>query len=101
MFHKNMLPTQGLFCVTVIQPSGVVRNLFTATYDGVVELVDTYKNDCNVFVSPNTYLNESRKADNTAFSRAFFVDLDVGTGEGKYPSKSAALTGLEEFKTVT
>jgi hypothetical protein len=97
MFYKNMLPTQGFFCVTVIQPSGVVRNLFTATYDGVVELVDIYKNDCNVFVSPNTYLNESRKADNTAFSRAFFVDLDVGTGEGKYPSKSAALIGLEEF----
>jgi hypothetical protein len=101
MFYKNILPAQGLYCVTVIQPNGVVRNLFADTYEGAADLVDNYKNDCNVFVSPNTYLSESRKADNTAFSRSFFVDLDVGTDEGKYPSKDKALAGLDAFLTTT
>lgn len=52
--------------------------------------------EANVFIAPGSFLNHSRRAENSAFLRSFFVDLDVGEGKG-YQDQSEALTGLDAF----
>ena len=100
-FYRNILPSQGVYCVTSIGKNGFARNLFAATLDDLSVTIDTAKSgDNNVFVALNSFKGHSRKADNAAYCRSFFIDLDVG-GDKAYDSKDSALIALEEFLAKT
>lgn len=96
-FYEKILPTRGTYCVTGIK-DGLVKNQF---YDNIDAVDDAILNldiaGYNVFVAPASFNSHSRKAENTAYSRSFFLDLDVGNTSKKYPSKDAALDGLNSF----
>lgn len=98
-FYEKVLPTEGVYCVTTIDPvSKRVINSFASTLDEMLSLIDQAKVDeQNVFVTPNTFKDSSRRGDNAWASRSFFIDLDVGDSEKKYATKEEALADLNAF----
>lgn len=98
-FYEKVLPSQGVYCVTGIHKNGQTRNQFTESVDGVVEIVEKLKGDSNVFVAPNSFEGYSRTSKTAAFSRSFYIDLDVGPTKA-YPTKEAADEALTSFREV-
>jgi hypothetical protein len=97
-FYEKVLPTQGVYCVTSINPTTEkARNQFTESLDGVIDLIDQARDGKNnVFVAPASFNGYSRKLEDVLYQRSFFVDLDVGEGK-EYSSKQEALLALEAF----
>lgn len=98
-FYEKVLPTEGMYCVTTIDPeSKRVINSFAPTLDEMFDLIDQAKSDeQNVFVTPNTFKDSSRRGDNAQLARSFFIDLDVGESDKKYATKEEALADLQQF----
>lgn len=95
-FYEKVLPTQGVYCVTTIDSDKNAVNNFAETLKEVKSLVEEFSGDRkNVFVALSSFNNFSRKADNAAYSRSFFVDLDVGN-KG-YATKDEAKLALQRF----
>jgi hypothetical protein len=97
-FYEKALPKQGVYCVSGIEidSSGntKVSNRFTETLDGVYnEIEKLNRKGINAFVALGTFTGYSRKADDSAFFRSFFIDLDVGDGKS-YTDKSEAHVAL-------
>ena len=101
-FYEKVLPSQGIYCVTGINPNGRALNRFAESVDEVVEIVDALSQAGeNVFIALSTFDKWSRKGDNALYCRSFFIDLDVDADNPKkYPSKEAALAALDEFLEV-
>lgn len=77
--------------------SGMI-NQFYETLDEVLAYLDDVADEpVNVFVALSSFNSWTRKADNVAYTRSFFVDLDVGDDPKKYATKDEALTALQEF----
>ena len=97
-FYEKVLPTQGVYCVTSIDPkTEKTKNRFTETIDGLVELIEANKEaGQNIFVAPASFNGYSRKLEDVLYQRSFFIDLDVGEGK-EYSSKQEALLALESF----
>jgi hypothetical protein len=97
-FYQKVLPAQGVYCATGIDKNKKITNQFAETlsdlFDVINQLEETQQ---NVFVALSSFSAHSRKSDYAAFSKSFFVDLDVGEGANKYPDKSAALMALMGF----
>ena len=104
-FYEMALPTQGVYCVTGIDPAtGATKNRFTETLKGVHELIaDCNKRKQNTFVAVSTFEGYSRKAKDALFCKSLFVDLDVGAEKAKknegYTDSGAALIALDVFIT--
>ena len=96
-FLDSVLPVQGTYCTVGIR-SGVVKQSFQATIADVDAIgsgldasgVDAY------FALATFNDDSSRKVDNAAFLRAFFLDLDCGTGK-PYADQPAAAQALSIF----
>lgn len=96
-FYQKVLPSQGVYCVVAINKVGKITHLFAETLDLLVKHVEENRNKANIFVAPNSFKGHSRQAKYALYSRSFFVDLDVGPEDGKYPDKESAVNGLMEF----
>jgi len=94
-FYEKASPSQGVYCVMSITDK--VINRFAESLSQLHQLIDSLKDSSNVFVAPLSFNSYSRSADNAAFARSFFIDLDVGQSEKKYSSKQDALTALTQF----
>ena len=101
-FYEKALPSQGVYCVTGIKDKKV-QNRFAETLDDLTNIIEELKTqDYNIFVALSSFNSYSRKADNAAFSRSFFIDLDVDPeNPKKYNSKEEALAALDEFLQIT
>ena len=96
-FLDSVLPVQGTYCTVGIR-SGVVKQSFQVTIADVDAIgsgldasgVDAY------FALATFNDDSSRKVDNAAFLRAFFLDLDCGTGK-PYADQPAAAQALSIF----
>lgn len=101
-FYENVLPSQGVYCVTEIKDKRVT-NRFTESLDEVEQLVETADSeDKNVFIALSSFSGHSRMGEYAAHCRSFFVDLDVKPGKsGHYNSKVDALEDLGTFLEVT
>lgn len=97
-FYEKVLPTQGVYCVTGIDPkTEKTRNRFTETIDGLIDLIEQNKEaGQNIFVAPASFNGYSRKLEDVLYQRSFFIDLDVGEGK-EYSTKQEALLSLESF----
>lgn len=96
-FLNSVLPTQGIYCTVGIR-SGVVKQSFQPTIDDV-DAVGTALDAAGVdaYFALATFKDDSsRKADNAEFLRAFFLDLDCGTGK-PYADQAAAAQALSIF----
>lgn len=97
-FYEKALPSQGIYCVCGIDRSGRAINHFAETLDEAIGLVESLRDrDQNVFVAPNSFKSRNRRGENAAFSRSFFIDLDVGKG---YDTKKDAIDALNAFIEV-
>ena len=97
-FYQKALPAQGVYCVTGIDKNKKITNQFAETLSDLENIVIRLaEREENVFVAPNSFSKFSRKSDYAAYSKSFFVDLDVGEAAGKYASKNDALLALMAF----
>lgn len=100
-FLNSVLPTQGTYCSVGIR-SGVVKQEFHPTIADVEVLCGGYTTQgTDAYFALATFKDDSsRKADNVAFLRSFFLDLDCGTGK-PYADQAAAAVALAIFITDT
>jgi hypothetical protein len=99
-FYEKALPTQGVYCVALIDPEAKrTKHEYAYSIDELENVLNTYseQNKYNVYVTPCSFQDESRTANNAAFCRSFFIDLDVNHGSVCYESKEEALAALDEF----
>lgn len=97
-FYQKVLPAQGVYCVTGIDKNKKITNQFAETLSELEDTITRLTGGTqNVFVAPSSFSGHSRKSDYAAFSKSFFIDLDVGDAPGKYAAKSDALLGLMKF----
>ena len=100
-FLSSVLPSQGMYCTVGIR-NGLVKQNFHATVDDV-EAVGTglVSSGVDAYFALATFNDgSSRKAENAAFLRAFFLDLDCGTGK-PYADQAAAAQALKSFVLTT
>jgi hypothetical protein len=96
-FYEKILSGQGVYCAAAIK-GGKVTHHFAESIDELIEKIDRLvEGNNNVFVAPNTFNGYSRKGDNAAYAKSFFIDLDVGDDPQKYASKDEALEALVNF----
>jgi hypothetical protein len=96
-FFNRILPEKGLRCAATIS-NGVVQQQFEEDNQSLAQRVlsndvadaDSY-HACATFNEPG-----SRKAENVAFMRSFWVDIDVGERKG-YATRKDAATALLHF----
>lgn len=98
-FYEKLLPSQGVYCVTGITKNGDAHNRFAENLAEVFTIIDAFVGEeSNVFVAPSTFKSYSRKSDNVAYTRSFFVDLDVDAEDPKkYATKDEAVAALKDF----
>lgn len=96
-FLNSVLPTQGTYCSVGIG-SGVVKQAFHPTIADIETrcgLLATQGTDA--YFALATFKDDtSRKVDNAAFLRSFFLDLDCGVGK-PYADQAAAAQALSIF----
>ncbi len=96
-FYEKVLPSEGVYCVTGINNSGITKNKFAETLDDFFTLIDGFKaENQNVFFNPASLINHSRKNDNALYLKSFFIDLDVGD-EKQYTTQDEAFEALAKF----
>ncbi len=97
-FLNSVLPTQGVYCAVGIR-SGTVRQSFHPTIEDVEAAADGMASqgvDAYFALASFKDAAEGRTADNAAFLRAFFLDLDCGLGK-PYVDQNEASVALSEF----
>lgn len=103
-FYSKVLPTQGEYCITTIDKPksqtdrGRTSHRYASTVEELAKTVEGIKNNglTNIFVCPMSFKNSKRSADNAAFFRSIYVDLDVGEGKG-YSTQNEAEIALDKF----
>ena len=99
-FYERLLPPTGVYCVSAFT-NGVMKNRFTETLDGVIQLTDLFNTEgADVYVAPNSFTGHSRQSKYASRARSLFVDLDVGEAK-EYSSQAEALDSLDEFLCET
>lgn len=99
-FYEKALPSQGVYCVALINPETKrTRHEYAHSVDELESILQKHseQTEHNVYVTPCSFLNESRIASNAAYGRSFFIDLDVNHGSVSYESKEDALNALAQF----
>ena len=98
-FYDKILSGRGVYCAASIK-GGRVSHHFAESIDELIEKIDRLvEGKNNVFVALNTFNGHSRKGDNAAYAKSFFIDLDVGNDPQKYASKEEASDALFDFVT--
>jgi len=100
-FLSSVLPSQGTYCTVGIR-GGLVKQNFHATIDDV-DAVSTglVNSGVDAYFALATFNDgSSRKAENAAFLRSFFLDLDCGTGK-PYADQADAAQALRSFILTT
>ena len=101
-FYEKALPKQGVYCVAGISKEGKITNRYTETFDEIFTLAEAHKKrQLNVYVTPGTFEQYSRKADESIAVKSFFIDLDIGDvyvekNKG-YPDREAGFAALDKF----
>ena len=101
-FYEKLLPKQGVYCVSGIDKAGGITNRYTETFDEIYVLAERHKKkELNVYVTPATFKQFSRKAEEAVAVKSFFIDLDIGekyVKENKgYPDREAGFAALNKF----
>ena len=101
-FYEKLLPKQGVYCVAGISKEGRITNRYTETFDEIFTLAEAQKErHVNVYVTPGTFEQYSRKAEESVAVKSFFIDLDIGEvyvekNKG-YPDREAGFAALKKF----
>lgn len=108
-FLELLLPSSGFYFTATLKDQGGWRNTCHKTIASMVEHAAslTFNNTAAYFAlasyeQDKVWSNaeeryQERTQDNTQALKCFFLDLDVGSSENKFPSKAEALRGLQNF----
>ena len=100
-FLDTILPTQGVYCAVGIKNKIVSTTFHSTTVDVDAASTATDAAAADAYFAMASFKdNSSRKADNALYLRAFFLDLDCGTGK-PYADQPAAATALKAFLQTT
>lgn len=101
-FYEKALPSQGVYCVSGIDPNNdKITNRFAETLEDVFELVEKFKKKkVNVYVTPATFEGFSRKASDCVFVKSFFIDIDTH-GKNSYDAKEDTRNAVKELLSAT
>lgn len=101
-FYEKALPSQGVYCVSGIDPNNnKITNRFAETLEDVFELVEKFKKKkVNVYVAPASFEGFSRKAESCVYVRSFFIDIDTH-GKNSYDDKEGTLEALQQLLSAT
>lgn len=100
-FLQLVLPSRGVYCVTVVPGAGKSYQRFTRSLARMAEIIteenaSTAENRGAVYHACASYHSGRRLSANAAFVRAFWLDLDVGPDKA-FASRSDAARGLAGF----
>lgn len=99
-FYEKALPSQGTYCVVLINPTTKrVIHRFADSHDELTQTLAkaSAQTESNVYVTPCSFEGHNRASDDAIFGRSFFIDLDVNHGKVCYTSKEEAIAALDEF----
>lgn len=101
-FLDTVLPTQGVYCAVGIKNKTVKQSFHQAiaSIDSVGQGLDAKGVDAYFALASFTDPALGRTADNVAFLRSFFLDLDCGTGK-PYADQPQAIAAVEQFTQDT
>ena len=98
-FYKKILPSKGVYCLFTLDPKGDgrPRHKYTETIDELEPLAKKLtEQGLNVFITPSSFKNYKREADNAEWVKSLYLDMDVGPTK-EYSSKQEAIDSLESF----
>lgn len=97
VFLDSILPTQGVYCVVGIKSKIVSPTFHSTVVDVEQAATDLDKHGTDAYFALASFKdNSSRKVENAAFMRAFFLDLDCGPGK-PYNAQTDAAVALSQF----
>lgn len=118
-FLHTVWPDEGYYCIAIKTDRGYWHTSYE-TIEQAAAFVDKYKHERDVFFCVHALREEKvwdnaktnprdgskgawayRKQTNMLAARCFFFDLDIGDGQGKYPSLSEAVSALRAFVDET
>lgn len=97
-FYDALLPPDGLYCAVAIGSTGKVIQTFHTSTSKLAERAQEIKNSgLNAYFALSSFKDDSsRRADNAAYTRSFFLDLDCGPGK-PYLTQTDAAQALKQF----
>ena len=103
-FLHQMLPTQGLYCSAQVAPVGFIHRFFD-NIPALIQHIETQDAAGHTMYAAQASFHtpQNRKAENAAFIRNFFFDLDAGikkfaqTPDKAYETQSEACLAIKQF----
>lgn len=100
-FLNSVLPTEGTYCSVGIGSGGVKQEFHATIADIETRCGSLVAQGTEAYFALATFRDDtSRKADNAALLRSFFLDLDCGMGK-PYADQAAAAQALSIFISNT
>ena len=105
-FLRSVLPSEGSYCVLGISPDKPIIQRFYETIDSAADAaLDLNKKGLNSYFALSSFQDSSsRTTKNSAYTHAFFLDLDCGeratkskTAVKPFPTQAAAIKALQKF----
>lgn len=99
-FLQRVLPTEGLYVTTIINPDGNRQGFFTTVDDLAKAVVKLDQLNNNTYFAISAFMEKgSRKQDNVRCTKVLALDVDCGTGK-PFPSWREGLIALGNFIKV-
>ena len=96
-FLRRVLPTEGFYVTTVINPDGNKQGFFQSVEDLASAIASLDKRGNNTYYAIASFKEKgSRKQDNVQAIKVLALDVDCGEGK-PYPSWKEGLTALSQF----
>ena len=99
-FLKTVLPTQGLYIATLKRPDGRTQQSMHSSLQALTKVLHglDQRNYGDVYFACASFaerrIKGKRKADNAAFIKSQWIDVDVGDGPGKHSTDREAATAV-------
>ena len=98
-FLQRVLPSEGFFVTTVINPDGNKQGFFSTVEELAKAVVGLDQRGNNTYFAISSYVEKgSRKQDNVRATKVLTLDVDCGEGK-PFPSWKEGLKALGKFIT--
>jgi hypothetical protein len=96
-FLQRVLPSEGFFVTTVINPDGNKQGFFSTVEELANAVIGLDQRGNNTYFAISSFLEKgSRKQDNVRLTKVLVLDVDCGEGK-PFPSWKEGLKSLVEF----
>ena len=97
-FFEKVWPDAGFYCLAVTTPRGISHKWFdTKEQAALASMYHDNLKQTVYFACSSFTTRENRKNINAAYVGSAWLDLDVGEGPNKFPTRIDAATALKDF----